>query len=123
MTTVILQDADPNFVVANPLTWQDIMIMKAAGSGEYLAGGPFAYTAPTIWGLALTASRAVTQRNPLVGDSMGATLLFREGVNVKSTDSDQDDFVRNRVTVLAEARVAFPVWRPASFAIADTTGP
>jgi ADP-ribosylglycohydrolase len=63
----------------------------------------------------------IPQATPLVGDAMGVPLLFREGVNVKSSDSDQDDFVRNRVTILAEARVAAPVWRPASFAIADTT--
>jgi hypothetical protein len=123
MTTVILSDADPNFVAAHPLLWQDIMLMRENPdrSGQYLAGGPFGITAPTIWGLALTTSTVIPQATPLVGDSMGATLLFREGVNVKTGDSDQDDFVRNRVTVLAEARVAFPVWRPASFAIADTT--
>jgi len=123
MTTVILSDADPNFVAAHPLVWQDILLMRenADRSGQYLAGGPFGMTAPTIWGLALTTSTVIPQATPLVGDSMGATLLFREGVNVKTSDSDQDDFVRNRVTVLAEARVAFPVWRPASFAIADTT--
>jgi hypothetical protein len=127
MTTVILNDADPNFAVLNPLLWQDIMLMRETGNvgstreGAYLGGGPFAVTAPTVWGLAMTPSRAVAQTSPLVGDSNGATLLFREGVNVKTSDSDQDDFVRNRVTVLAEARVAFPVWRPASFAIGDTT--
>lgn len=123
MTVVILSDADPNFVAAHPLVWQDILLMRenADRSGQYLAGGPFGMTAPTIWGLALTTSTVIPQATPLVGDSMGATLLFREGVNVKTSDSDQDDFVRNRVTVLAEARVAFPVWRPASFAIADTT--
>jgi HK97 family phage major capsid protein len=125
MTVVILSDADPNFVAANPLTWQDILLMRedsgGARTGQYLAGGPFSMMAPTIWGLTLTANRTIPQATPLVGDSMGATLLFREGVNVKTSDSDQDDFIRNRVTVLAEARVAFPVWRPASFAIADTT--
>jgi HK97 family phage major capsid protein len=125
MTAVILSDADPNFVAANPLTWQDILLMRedtgGARTGQYMAGGPFSMMAPTIWGLTLTANRTIPQATPLVGDSMGATLLFREGVNVKTSDSDQDDFVRNRVTVLAEARVAFPVWRPASFAIADTT--
>lgn len=125
MTVVILSDADPNFVAANPLTWQDILLMRedtGAGprTGAYVAGGPFSIHAPTIWGLTLTANRTIPQATPLVGDSMGATLLFREGVNVKTSDSDQDDFVRNRVTVLAEARVAFPVWRPASFAIAAT---
>jgi HK97 family phage major capsid protein len=126
MTVVILSEADPNFVAAHPLTWQDILLMREgsdtnARAGQYLAGGPFAFTAPTIWGLALTPSTVIPQATPLVGDAMGVTLLFREGVNVKTSDSDQDDFVRNRVTVLAEARVAAPVWRPASFAIADTT--
>jgi HK97 family phage major capsid protein len=124
MTVVILSDADPNFVAAHPLTWQDILLMRedqGARTGQYLAGGPYAFTAPTIWGLALTPSTVIPQATPLVGDAMGVTLLFREGVNVKSSDSDQDDFVRNRVTILAEARVAAPVWRPASFAIADTT--
>jgi HK97 family phage major capsid protein len=130
MTAVILSDADPNFVAANPLTWQDILLVREGSGGpggerqgEYLAGGPFMMTAPTIWGLTLTANRTIPQATPLVGDSMGATLLFREGVNVKTSDSDQDDFIRNRVTVLAEARVAFPVWRPASFAIAQTSAP
>ena len=126
MTVVILSDADPNFAAAHPLVWQDILLMRednANRTGQYLAGGPFGMVAPTIWGLALTTSTVIPQATPLVGDSMGATLLFREGVNVKTSDSDQDDFIRNRVTVLAESRVAFPVWRPASFALAHTTGP
>lgn len=124
MTAVILADADPNFVAAHPITWQDILLMRENSGGDrtgaYLGGGPFSVTAPTIWGLALTPSTVIPQATPLVGDSMGVTLLFREAVNVKASDSDQDDFVRNRVTVLAEARVAAPVWRPASFAIAAT---
>lgn len=120
ITTLILNDADPNVLVANPLLWQDILMAKTSGSGEYLAGGPFQFTTPQIWGLAVTASRAVAQDLPIIGDTSGATLLFREGVNVKTSDSDQDDFIRNRVTVLAEARVAFPVWRPASWATVHT---
>jgi HK97 family phage major capsid protein len=124
MTTIILSDAEPNFAAAHPTIWQDLMLLRETGAaatraGQYLAGGPFGMTAPTIWGLNLLTATSIPAATPLVGDSMGATLLFREGVNVKTSDSDQDDFVRNRVTVLAEARVAFPVWRPASFALAD----
>lgn len=123
MTTVILSEAEPNFAAIHPLMWQDILLMRenADRSGMYLSGGPFSTTAQTLWGLALTPTIAVDQAAPLVGDSMGVTLLVREGVNVKASDSDQDDFIRNRVTILAEARVAAPVWRPASFAVADTT--
>lgn len=123
ITTVVLSDADPNFVVMNPLTFQNIAIMKASGSGQYLLeepGGPqAAYASPpggTVWGLRVVQNRAVPQATPLVGDSTGATLLMRQGVNVKTSDADQDDFIRNRVTLLAECRAAFPVWRPSAFA-------
>lgn len=128
MTTVVLSDGDPNFVALNPLTWQDILLEREVGGhtgagreGQYILGAPGQMAAPTLWGLALTPNRVVPQASPLVGDAMGATLLVREGVRVRISDSDQDDFTKNRVTVLCEARVAFPVWRPASFAVADWT--
>jgi len=128
MTVVILAEAEPNFAALNPLAWQDLLLLRETGgssgtnrAGQYLYGGPGTMAAATIWGLAITPTTAIAQASPLVGDSRGATLLVREGVNVKTSDSDQDDFIRNRVTILAEARVAFPVWRPASFAQADTT--
>jgi HK97 family phage major capsid protein len=124
ITVIVLSDGDPNFVALNPLTWQALMLMRentgGAGTGGYLFGSPGMVMAPTIWGLATTANRTVPQTTPLVGDANGATLLVREGVNIKVSDADQDDFTRNRVTVLAEARVALPVWRPASFAKANT---
>lgn len=129
MTTVILSDGDPNFVALNPLLWQELTMMREnAGdaaatppvprSGAYIFGSPAMVVAPTIWGLVATANRTVPQAMPLVGDANGATLLVREGVNVRVSDSDANDFTMNRVTVLAEARVALPVRRPASFAVA-----
>jgi HK97 family phage major capsid protein len=124
ITTIILSDSDPDFVAMNPVTWQNLLLMKAQAAdgswtGQYLYGSPGVVQAPTIWGLTITANRTVPSATPLVGDSMGATLLVREGVNVKTSDSDQDDFVRNRVTLLAEARVAFAVWRPSAFSLAN----
>lgn len=128
LTTVVLSDGDPNFVALNPLNWQDILLMREDNTnrtGAYIFGSPAMQTAPTIWGLTMTANRTVPQTKTeatvttptgLVGDANGATLLVREGVNVKASDADADDFTNNRVTVLAEARVALPVWRPASFA-------
>jgi HK97 family phage major capsid protein len=123
MTTVILSFSEPNFVAMNPLDWQDLMLLKDT-MGRYIYGTPGQLpgnvVAQTIWGLPIVTSVIIPQGSPLVGDSMGCTLLVREGVNVKTSDSDQDDFVRNRITVLAETRVAFAVWRPSAFAIAST---
>lgn len=127
MTVIILAEGEPNFAALHPIDWQNLLLLREVGgiggsrSGQYLYGGPATMSAATIWGLTITPTTALTQGSPLVGDSNAATLLVREGVNVKTSDSDQDDFIRNRVTVLAEARVAFPVWRPAHFAVADTT--
>jgi HK97 family phage major capsid protein len=126
LTTVILSDSDPNFVALNPLTWQELLLLRTAPgadehTGSYLYGGPGLLASPTIWGMTITPSRIVPPTSALVGDAMGCTLLVREGVNVKTSDSDQDDFVRNRVTILAEARVAFPVWRPSAFAVATVS--
>lgn len=121
MTTIVLSDSDPNFVCLNPLSWQNLLLLKNS-QGSYIYGSPGqlpgGMVGQTIWGLNITTNRLVPQANPLVGDAMGATVLVREGVNVKTSDSDQDDFIRNRVTVLAETRLAFPVWRPSAFAIA-----
>lgn len=126
MTVVILADHEPNFAALHPVDWQELLLMRedntaGAKKGMYLYGGPGTMAAATIWGLTVTPSTAIASTSPLVGDSMGVTLLVREGVNVKTSDSDQDDFVKNRVTVLAEARVALPVWFPSAFAVADYT--
>jgi hypothetical protein len=71
--------------------------------------------------MTITPTTVMAQGAPLVGDTSGVTLLIREGINVKTSDSDQDDFIRNRVTVLAECRVGLVVWRPSNFAVVDTT--
>jgi HK97 family phage major capsid protein len=123
MTVIMLSDRDPDFVAMNPVTWQSLLLMRSnvggAGTGEYLYGTPGTLAAPTIWGLQITPSRIINQLNPLVGDSTAATILVREGVNVKTSDSDQDDFIKNRVTLLAETRLAFPVWYPTGFCEAN----
>jgi HK97 family phage major capsid protein len=121
ITIIALSFGEPNFVALHPVIWQNLLLMKTT-YGEYIYGGPGggSGTGNTLWGLPMIRSVLIPQATPLVGDSMGATLFVREGLNVKTSDSDQDDFVRNRVTILAETRVAFVVWRPSLFCIAAT---
>lgn len=124
MTTVILSDADPNFVALNPMDWQTIMLLKNT-QGNYIYGAPGqlpgGMPSQTLWGLNLTANRIMVAGQPLVGDAAQATIMVREGLNVVTSDSDQDDFIKNRVTILAEMRVALLVWRPSGFATAQTS--
>jgi HK97 family phage major capsid protein len=120
MTSVVISDCNPNFCAINPIDLQTLLMEKAQTAGLYLFGNPASTTQPpTIWGLNIVESRLIPVGAPLIGDAMGATLLFREGVNVKVSDADQDDFISNRITLLAECRAAFPVWIPRAFAIAS----
>jgi HK97 family phage major capsid protein len=120
ITQVYLADAMPNGVIAYPSDWQTLLTAKAAGDGHYFSGGPFSVTPQVIWGIPLVPSPAMTAGHTLVGDfEIGATLLIREGVNVLLSDSDQDDFIKNRMTLLGEMRAALPVWRPAAFSDVD----
>jgi HK97 family phage major capsid protein len=135
MTQVMLAEAEPTGIVLNPSDWQKILTTKATGSGEYLnevepvlakeagleSAGLSAPLIPTLWGVPVVHSTVIPAGTALVGDwTIGCQLFIREGVNVLMSDSDQSDFISNRVTLLAEMRAALAVWRPAAFSKAAT---
>jgi HK97 family phage major capsid protein len=62
----------------------------------------------------------VTVGRAIVGDfARGCTLFIRQGVSVLISDSDQDDFIKNRVTLLGEMRAALATWVPQMFVDCD----
>lgn len=120
ITTVLLADAQATGIVLHPNDWQTALLAKAQGDGHYFSGGPFQVTPHVLWGVPLVPSATMSAGTSLVGDfEIGAQLFIREGVNVLLSDSDQDDFVKNRITMLGEMRAALAVFRPAAFATAE----
>jgi HK97 family phage major capsid protein len=118
---VLLSDAVPNAIVANPRDWANALKEKAtAGDNKYYSGGPFLATASQLWEVPVIPTKAIPQGSFLVGDfALGATLFVREAVQVIASDSDSDDFTRNRVTLLGEGRFAVAIWQPSAFAVVD----
>lgn len=124
ITAVQLANLMPSVVALHPNDWEGIRLSRddsgaSAGTGSYLFGPPSVGGAVTLWGLRTVVSVAVPEGTAIVMDPNGALILIREGVNVLVSDSDQDDFIRNRVTVLAETRAGLVVPRPDAFAIVD----
>jgi HK97 family phage major capsid protein len=126
---VFVAEGEADASVVNPVEWAGILGAREGGTtGAYLVGGPNAPTASgitqTLWGVPLLPNASQPAGFATVGDwGMGCTLLIRSGVNVLLSDSDQDDFIKNRVTMLGEMRAALPVWRPGLFVDADLVTP
>ena len=122
----------PDAILINPVDWANLLISKDGGaSGQYLLGGP-AYGPygnggyngnPHVWGLAVVESAAVPQGECVVGAfKAGAAVISKagEGLRVEVSNSDQDDFIKNIITVRIEERLALAVRVPAAFEIVGT---
>ena len=65
------------------------------------------------WGLQVIPVNGLTKT--FVGDfKSGVTMVERTGINIFISDSDQDDFVKNIFTILAEYRAKTVVTQPAA---------
>lgn len=105
-------------IVINPTDWYTLRVGKN-GSNEYYGGGYFGdQTIPNLWGITVCVSTAVSAGTVIVGAfKTCASVVSKEGIRVEATNSDQDDFVKNLMTIRAEERLALAVRRPKGFKI------
>lgn len=117
----------PNFVMVDPIDWEEIELTKATTS-QYIWGLVTDLRGPRIWSLRVVESDAMTnletnERRVLVGDGVrGATLYDRSAIQLAVGYVD-DDFARNLRTLRAEERLALAVKRPFAFEFAITAPP
>lgn len=105
--------------VMHPTDWARIETTKDAG-GQYIIGNPQGTLAPTLWGLPVVATQAITIDKFLTGAFMlGAQVFDRWQARVEIATENEDDFVKNLVTMLCEERLALAVYRPEAFIYGD----
>jgi HK97 family phage major capsid protein len=105
----------PTGIVLHPSDWALIELLKDT-LGRYIIGNPQGTIAPTLWGLPVVATQAMTVDTALVGAfKLGAQIFDREDANVVVATENEDDFIRNMVTIRAEERLALAVYRPEAF--------
>lgn len=104
--------------VMHPSDWAWIETLKDT-TGRYIIGNPQGGIAPTLWGLPVVATQAMTVDKVLVGAfQLGAQVFDRWDARVE-TGFVNDDFTKNLVTILAEERLALAVYRPEAFIYGD----
>jgi HK97 family phage major capsid protein len=102
-------------IVLHPADWAKIELTKDANRGDIFAN-PQSMATPQLWGRPVVATQAMTVDTALVGAfRLGAQIFDREDANVVISTENQDDFIRNMVTIRAEERLALAVYRPAAF--------
>ena len=106
-----------NAIVMTPDIWKLLRIGKD-GENRYYGGGYFAALhGENIWNLPIVLSNQLTANHIVVGafDTCASLVTKAEGVTVEATNTDQDDFIKNLMTVRAECREKLAVRRPAGF--------
>ena len=114
---------EPTAIILHPLDWMNMKLTKDANE-QYYGGGPFSgiYGAGmysnvyNMWGLPCVVTTAIAQGTALVGAFRSAAQIFRrKGISIETSNSDNDDFQKNLVTVRAEERLALAVYQPNKF--------
>lgn len=122
---------EPEAIVFHPTDWQTARL-EADANGQFFAGGPFTgaygqgavtgqggsgnYDAAGYWGLRVVVTPAIAQGTALLGAfSTCAGVLRKGGLTVEATNSNEDDFLKNRIAIRAEERVGLAVFRPGGF--------
>ncbi|AXH47300.1 major capsid protein [Microbacterium phage Eden] len=107
--------ASADGIVINPADYEVLRLSKDL-NGQYRGGGPFSGGNPGLWGVNTVVTPAIAAGTVLVGAFGSEAQLFRKGgIQVDSTNSNEDDFKYNRIALRAEERVLLAVYRPAAF--------
>ena len=116
---------EPDAIIMHPNDWNQVVTsvtdVTTSGANNPLfvvAGGFGTDAAPSIWGLKVIPTTAISNNTALVGKFGGgeaANVVMRQGIELAVTDSHSDFFIKNQLAIRATMRVGFPVYRQAAF--------
>ncbi len=106
-------------IILHPTDWARIELLKD-GQDRYLWSNPRSLAGPSLWGLPVVDTQAMTVDKFLVGAfKMAATIYDRMDAEVAVSSENQDNFIKNMYTVRAEKRLALAVKRPLALTYGD----
>ena len=119
MLQALLAEYPATGIVMNPIEWARIELLKDT-TGRYIIGNPQGRIGATLWNLPVVETQAIDADKFLVGAfKLGAQVFDRWQARVEVATENEDDFVKNMVTILAEERLALAVYRPEAFVYGD----
>lgn len=116
---VLATDFEADTVILNPADWGAMERTKqgTGGDGAYVGSIAASYVAgglasAVLWGLRVVLSNSVSAGTFIVLASTAVQVFLRDDVTVNVYEQDADNVTKNLITILAEMRAAFCVYRP-----------
>lgn len=112
----------PSAILMNPADWAQVQVDITDSSVNAARVDYSNSFAPTLNGVPVVQSNGITADQVVVGDfNMAGTIYNREGTVIELSDSDDDNFTKNLVTIRAERRLALTIERPSLIIAGDLT--
>lgn len=106
-----LSDVEPDGIILHPSDWMRVSLTKDAAGG-YILANPAGQLGKRLWNVPVVTTQAMTAGSFLVGAFQPQTLYDRMRPTVLVSTEHGDNFIHNRVTLLAEERIGLAVKRP-----------
>ena len=112
-------------IVLNSSDWHAIELIKhGSGDARYVYGNPSLAMIPSLWGLPVVDTLAMTEGDFLVGNfGMACMINDRRLPTVQLSISDASDFTKLMVTLRVHERLCLVVYRPLAVVTGDFNWP
>jgi HK97 family phage major capsid protein len=104
----------PNFIFMNPSDVADMLLTKLT-DGQYLFPDTIRTGTPQVLNVPIIAHEHIGEGEFLMGDRNMARIWDRKGAEVRFFEQDQDNAIKNLVTIVIEERTSLAVYRPTAF--------
>ena len=113
ITQIEAQGYAPSAIALRPEQWEQIELLTASGSGEYVVNSPVDRAARRLFGIQVVVSNALEAGTAMVADLREAVVFNdRRGLMAEWTQNSGDDFERNLLRVRVETRVNVGLGQP-----------
>jgi hypothetical protein len=99
----------PSFALVSPTDYFD-MVSKKDTTNNYILSGGGNGLVPSLDGVPIIQLNQITAGDFIVMDRRAAQIFFRSNVQVRFYDQDQDNAIKNMVTIVIEERLTLCIY-------------